>query len=165
MTRETCHLSLFSPKPSHSRRAHGNARLPFPKRPLRQLAGDELRAVAAACWSHFLPLWSGLGSGSLPGPSSVFVLGLRRSHGSGALFSSRQPPRFALELRAFSCPPSSRAACNSLVSARSPRPCQFPVSPRDRSFRTKKFSEPSGASRKMLFSSVCAGWGWGWARN
>lgn len=96
MSRGTCHLSLFSPKPSHSRHAHGKARLLFPKRPLHQLAGDELWAVAAACWSHFLPLQSGLGSGSLPGPSSVFVLGLRRSQGSGALFSSRQYPRWRL---------------------------------------------------------------------
>lgn len=79
---------------------------------LSPLAWDELWAVAAACWSHFLPLWSGLGSGS-PRTSSVFVLGQGCSHGLGALFSSRQSRR-ALQFRHLFCILWSRAVCTLL---------------------------------------------------
>lgn len=84
----------------------------IPECPLRQLAWDELGAVAAACWSHFLLLWSGVGSGS-PRTSSVFVLGHWCSHGFSALFSRRQS-RLALQFRHLFCILWSWAACTLL---------------------------------------------------
>lgn len=170
MTRGICHLASSPPgPPTPTRRVLGRrARTPCreaagPRRPLLRPAGDG-RAASGGC------------SLLIPFPPARLRL---REWLSQDLPCFRARALVLTRLRCTVClqaawlgasvlktftrhPAGSGCAARSCFCAPS-TPCPASREPGGSLFLNEKFSEPSGASRKMLCSSVCAGWRWGWA--